>query len=71
MNLKKEKKFLEKSQKRWIEYRDEYCNLYWKFYEGGSLQPVAYLNCLTDLTDERITELKKFLKEINVNYEEE
>ena len=30
-------------------------------YDGGSLQPVIYLNCLTDNTNDRQKELSKLL----------
>jgi len=30
-------------------------------YDGGTLQPVIYLNCLTDITNDRQKELSKLL----------
>jgi len=49
------------SQEKWIGYRDKHCNLYWEMYEGGSLQSIVYLNCLTYFSNERRGELLKFL----------
>lgn len=45
------------SQVLWIEHRNEYCKVYWELYEGGSLQPVVFLYCLSALSEQREMEL--------------
>ena len=46
---------LRKSQRAWLSYRDNYCQL--SFAEGGSISPMLHLICLRDLTKKRTEEL--------------
>ena len=41
----------------WIEFRDANCEFVQMQFEGGSIQPMVYLGCLTQLTQDRIDEL--------------
>jgi uncharacterized protein YecT (DUF1311 family) len=52
---------IEKMQQNWRKMRDEHCGIIYDSYENcGSchLRSIAYLNCLKELTDNRIKELK-------------
>ena len=44
------------AQRAWLAYRDAHCAAAASIYEGGSIQPMIYSLCLTDLTRTR-TEL--------------
>ena len=57
----KEKELLIKAQKDWLTFRDSHCKFEIEQYDGGSIQPLIYSNCLTELTIERITDLKTIL----------
>jgi uncharacterized protein YecT (DUF1311 family) len=48
---------VDSSQVAWQRYRDLACRAAAAEYEGGSMQPVVVLSCLTDLTRERIRQL--------------
>jgi uncharacterized protein YecT (DUF1311 family) len=48
---------LERAQATWLAYRDETCRAAAGQYEGGSLQPVAMLDCRLRLARERTLEL--------------
>jgi len=52
----------QRSQEEWKEYRDSHCNIYWEMYDGGSFQSVVYMECLADITNERISRLKEILE---------
>ncbi len=41
----------------WIEFRDANCEFAKMQFEGGSIQPMIYLGCLTQLTEDRMDEL--------------
>jgi uncharacterized protein YecT (DUF1311 family) len=41
----------------WIEFRDANCEFVQMQFEGGSIQPMVYLGCLTQLSQDRIDEL--------------
>ena len=55
-DAQKQLSFLEKSQKAWLEYRDNYCDFY--EYSEGSIAPVRASICMVSVTVERIQELK-------------
>ena len=59
------KKILIKAQRAWISYRDAHCSYTESFYEGGSMQPLVYFDCLLQLTTNRIKELEEALEEFN------
>ncbi len=43
----------------WITFRDAYCNFVQAQYEGGSIQPMVYFGCLTQLTKNRTGALEQ------------
>lgn len=46
-------------QKEWTTYRDNYCDFVQSQFKGGSIQPMIYSGCLTQLTSDRTAELEK------------
>jgi len=50
-------------QKNWCALRDEHCNIAYEKYEdgGGNFKWIIYLNCLLELTENRIKELQLLL----------
>jgi len=48
------------SQRAWLTYRDAACDVQASLYEGGSIQPLIRLTCLTTLTRERTRMLRDF-----------
>lgn len=48
------------AQRKWIAYRDAACKAEAAQYEGGSIQPLIRLTCLTRLTERRSTDLREF-----------
>lgn len=48
------------AQRAWLAYRDLECDVQASLFEGGSLQPLIRLGCLTDLTTERTEMLLEF-----------
>lgn len=55
------KKLLLDAQRTWIKYKEAHCKSASAIYEGGSMQPLIYLNCLTEITTERIKQLNNYL----------
>ncbi len=52
------------SQNHWMQFRNQHCSIYWRQYQGVSLQPLIFTDCLTRLTDKRleeITEIKELI----------
>ena len=49
------------SQRAWLAYRDKQCTIEGGEFAGGSLQPMARLQCLARLTKERTTQLKDLM----------
>lgn len=43
----------------WIKYRDAHCQAAGKQYEGGSMQPMVVAQCLQEVTQHRIEEIKQ------------
>ena len=58
------KSLLIKAENDWIKYRDAHCKFEASFYEGGSMQPMIYSSCLEGITQDRIKELNKAIKEL-------
>ncbi len=58
------RKSVVESQKHWIIVRDNHCEVFRYFYKDGSLLPVSYNNCKTQLTNDRSKELNSILEEI-------
>ena len=44
---------LRKAQRSWVAFRDNACNSYSNLGDGGSIRPLLYSTCLSQLTDER------------------
>jgi len=56
------KKLLVGAQRAWIGFRDAECRFSASGVEGGSVYPLIYSNCLTDLTKARVEAFKTYLK---------
>ena len=56
-----DKKLLLDAQRKWIIYKDAHCKSASASYDGGSIQPLIYFNCLTEITKERIKQLNIYL----------
>jgi len=50
------------AQQAWIKFRDSSCEFESSQYEGGSIAPSVYLNCLEKLTQQRTQELQEYLQ---------
>lgn len=50
---------LKAAELAWVHYRDAQCDAAEQQYEGGTIAPSIHAGCVTDLTDQRITELQK------------
>lgn len=59
-----EKKALAAAEKAWITFRDFECKFECMENEGGSIYPLVYSSCLTNMTEKRTAELKEGLKEM-------
>ena len=55
------KKLLNVSQRRWVEFRDADCAAQQHLYQGGSVAPEVYMDCMTQHTEQRIKELSPVL----------
>lgn len=55
---------IEQMQTTWRAFRDQHCSIIYDSYEGGSMQGIAYLDCLKELTDDRIKELQELMDQI-------
>ena len=49
---------LKEAERVWLSYRDIQCRAAAQEYEGGSMSPMIYSQCLKTLTDQRIEALK-------------
>ena len=56
-----EKTNLKTAQRKWIKMKESSCTKEAAEYEGGSMYPMIYHDCLAIKTKKRITELKKIL----------
>ena len=56
------KKLLVGAQRAWVGFRDAECKFSASGVEGGSVYPLIYSNCITDLTKARVEAFKKYLK---------
>lgn len=56
------KKQLVIAQRAWVAFRDAECNFASSGVEGGSVYPLIYNNCITDLTKARVKTFKTYLK---------
>ena len=55
---------LKVAQQNWISFRDEHCEIYSDIYEGGSLSMVIFMQCLDEVTHNRIQELQTLLDQL-------
>jgi uncharacterized protein YecT (DUF1311 family) len=49
---------LKAAEKAWIQYRDLHCEAARSEFEGGSISPMVWAQCMAGVTDHRIEELK-------------
>jgi uncharacterized protein YecT (DUF1311 family) len=56
------KRLLVSTQRSWIAFRDAECKFSASAEEGGSIYPLIYGNCITDLTKARVETFKNYLK---------
>lgn len=56
------KKLLIGAQRSWIGFRDAECKFSASGVEGGSVYPMIYGNCITELTRARVETFKNYLK---------
>ena len=56
------KKLLVGAQRSWIAFRDAECKFSASGVEGGSVYPLIYGNCVTELTRARVETFKTYLK---------
>jgi uncharacterized protein YecT (DUF1311 family) len=54
---------LREGERTWISYRDIQCNAAAQQYEGGSMAPMIYSQCLTTLTEHRTADLKSIYED--------
>lgn len=50
------------AQRAWVGFRDAECRFSASGVEGGSVYPLIYSNCITDLTKARVEAFKNYLK---------
>ena len=60
-----EQNLLTDAELAWIKYRDKTCELEAAPYEGGTIQPLVYSQCLSRMTENRTAELQAHLDEIH------
>lgn len=58
-----EKTQLKEAQTAWLAYRDRNCEFVADQYKGGTIRPMIYAGCLTDVTKNRTNELKAQIKD--------
>ena len=51
------------AQQAWIKFRDSSCEFERSAYEGGSLAPMIYGNCLAAVTEQRTKDLRRYLED--------
>jgi uncharacterized protein YecT (DUF1311 family) len=54
---------LREAERTWISYRDIQCKAAAQQYEGGSMAPMIYSQCLTTLTEHRTADLKSIYED--------
>ena len=50
-------------QRAWLTYRDKQCDVWAKWYEGGTIVPLLINSCLSDITKFRTKELNQLLED--------
>jgi uncharacterized protein YecT (DUF1311 family) len=56
------KKLMVSAQRAWVAFRDAECTFSASGVEGGSVYPLIYSNCITELTKARVETFKNYLK---------
>ncbi|VVM75367.1 lysozyme inhibitor LprI family protein [Pseudomonas fluorescens] len=56
------KKLMVSAQRAWIAFRDAECKFSASGVGGGSVYPLIFSNCITDLTKARVETFKNYLK---------
>jgi uncharacterized protein YecT (DUF1311 family) len=56
------KKLLIGAQRAWVAFRDAECKFSSAGVQGGSVYPLIYSNCVTELTKARVETFKNYLK---------
>ena len=51
------------AQQAWIKFRDSSCEFERSAYEGGSIAPMIYSNCLANVTEQRTKDLRRYLED--------
>ena len=51
------------AQQAWIKFRDSSCEFETSAYEGGSIAPMIYSNCLAAVTEQRTNDLRRYLED--------
>ncbi len=51
------------TQRSWIKYRDLNCDYAVSGYEGGTIAPLIYATCMTELTQERTKQIPQLFGE--------
>ena len=54
---------LKEAERTWISYRDIQCKAAAQQYEGGSMAPMIYSECLTTVTEHRTADLKSIYED--------
>ncbi|MFM2038771.1 MAG: hypothetical protein RL432_1710 [Bacteroidota bacterium] len=55
-----EKDLLLAAQRAWITYKEAHCKALAHQYEGGSMMPLIYYNCLEEMTRQRMEQLNAY-----------
>lgn len=55
---------LRKANTTWMSYRDANCANATSLFEGGSMEPLAFLGCKVRMTEQRIQELRLIYEEV-------
>jgi uncharacterized protein YecT (DUF1311 family) len=61
-----EKSELKEAQTAWLKYRDTNCDFVANQYKGGTIRPMIYAICLTEMTESRTTELTRQITDRNL-----
>lgn len=57
-----QKKLLRNAQLAWIKFRDVSCEFERSRFEGGSIAPSVYFNCIERVTKQRTEEIESYLR---------
>lgn len=60
LTTQSEKDLLLAAQRAWITYKEAHCKALAHQYEGGSMMPLIYYNCLEEMTRQRMEQLNAY-----------